>query len=205
MHSLVRLYRLLARSAKSDNIKATINSKPVLSVPVRNSTHGDATNDSSVVYGSADTKVRTISLNRPKALNALNLDMIRSLTPRFLQWNQSSEVVCIIMKGCGGRAFCAGGDVVAIHSLASGEAIEKAMQFFEEEYRLNHIIATAPKPQVSLLNGITMGGGVGLSIHGRYRVATDDTLFAMPETVIIPVQFVQDEIVKVSHISSARK
>lgn len=99
------------------------------------------------------------------------------------------------MKGAGGKAFCAGGDIRAMHDLgkawhaakegtSGAEAGSEATVFFREEYTLNYLIATSPIPQVSILNGITMGGGVGLSVHGKYRVATENTMFAMPETGI---------------------
>jgi enoyl-CoA hydratase/carnithine racemase len=134
-----------------------------------------------------------VLLNRPRALNALNLDMVRSLTPFYTDWHwdTSSAVATssaaqlsplarriVVMRGAGQKAFCAGGDVRAI-----AESCDVA--FFREEYELNHHIATLPPhlcAHVALIDGITMGGGVGLSVHGRFRVATERTLFAMPET-----------------------
>jgi len=128
---------------------------------------------------------QTVVLNRPKALNALNLPMVHQLTPLYLGW-QKTDDVAIIMKGNGGKAFCAGGDVVQVRksSVEEKKPLEEVCSFFRDEYKLNHLIATSTTPQISLLNGITMGGGVGLSVHGRYRVATDNTMFAMPETAI---------------------
>eukprot|EP01113_Clastostelium_recurvatum_P038973 TRINITY_DN5893_c0_g1_i4.p1 TRINITY_DN5893_c0_g1~~TRINITY_DN5893_c0_g1_i4.p1 ORF type:complete len:335 (-),score=104.04 TRINITY_DN5893_c0_g1_i4:30-1034(-) len=115
--------------------------------------------------------------------------MIRILTPKYKEWHKLPEQQVVIMKGAGEKAFCAGGDIVAIYhsgkekkdGKGDGEA---ARNFFYEEYVLNHLIATLPSAQVSILNGITMGGGVGLSVHGRFRVATESTVFAMPETGI---------------------
>lgn len=130
-------------------------------------------------------KVGSILLNRPKALNALDLGMIKQITPTLLEWQKSGDVQCVVMKGEGGKAFCAGGDIVSVRKLGvEGRPVSEVADFFRQEYHLNYLLATATTPQVSILNGITMGGGVGLSVHGKYRVATDNTLFAMPETTI---------------------
>lgn len=137
-----------------------------------------------VLLGSAD-KARRITLNRTKVLNSLDVAMVRAITPAYREWNQDPRVAVVLIKGAGPKAFCAGGDIVAVREAGlRGESVVEVVQFFKEEYILNHLIATAPKPQVALLNGITMGGGVGLSVPGRFRVATDHTLFAMPETGI---------------------
>ncbi|NXK05840.1 HIBCH protein, partial [Herpetotheres cachinnans] len=127
--------------------------------------------------------VGVITLNRPKALNALNLPMIRQIYPQIKTWEQDPETFLIIIKGTGGKAFCAGGDIRAITD--AGKVGDRLPQdFFREEYILNNAIGTCKKPYVALIDGITMGGGVGLSVHGRFRVATERTLFAMPETAI---------------------
>lgn len=124
-----------------------------------------------------------ITLNRPKALNALNLSMIRLLHPQLKKWENDSETDLVIIKGAGGKAFCAGGDIRAVTEAGkAGDSL--AQDFFREEYILNNAIGTCRKPYVALIDGITMGGGVGLSVHGRFRVATEKTLFAMPETAI---------------------
>ncbi|XP_051998588.1 3-hydroxyisobutyryl-CoA hydrolase, mitochondrial [Xyrauchen texanus] len=124
-----------------------------------------------------------ITLNRPKALNALNLTMIRHIYPQLKKWDNDSETDIVIIKGAGGKAFCAGGDIRAVTEAGkSGDSL--AQDFFCEEYILNNTIGTCQKPYVALIDGITMGGGVGLSVHGRFRVATEKTLFAMPETGI---------------------
>lgn len=124
-----------------------------------------------------------ITLNRPKALNALNLSMIRLIHPQLMKWQVDEEAAVVIVKGAGGKAFCAGGDIRAVTEAGRvGEPL--AQDFFREEYILNHAIGTYQKPYVALIDGITMGGGVGLSVHGRFRVATEKTLFAMPETAI---------------------
>ncbi|XP_076858444.1 3-hydroxyisobutyryl-CoA hydrolase, mitochondrial [Brachyhypopomus gauderio] len=124
-----------------------------------------------------------ITLNRPKALNALNLNMIRHIYPQLKRWEEDSETDIVIIKGVGGKAFCAGGDIRAVTDAGKAGA-PLAQDFFREEYILNNTIGTYKKPYVALIDGITMGGGVGLSVHGRFRVATEKTLFAMPETAI---------------------
>lgn len=124
-----------------------------------------------------------ITLNRPKALNALNLSMIQQIYPQLKAWEENSETYLIIIKGNGGKAFCAGGDIRAVTDAGKAGA-RLAQDFFREEYILNNAIGTCRKPYVALIDGITMGGGVGLSVHGDFRVATEKTLFAMPETAI---------------------
>ncbi|XP_030435517.1 3-hydroxyisobutyryl-CoA hydrolase, mitochondrial isoform X1 [Gopherus evgoodei] len=124
-----------------------------------------------------------ITLNRPKALNAFNLSMIRQIFLQLKTWEKDPETFLIIIKGTGGKAFCAGGDIRAITD--AGKVGDRLTQdFFREEYILNNAIGTCQKPYVALIDGITMGGGVGLSVHGHFRVATEKTLFAMPETAI---------------------
>ncbi|CAL8341218.1 unnamed protein product [Boreogadus saida] len=124
-----------------------------------------------------------ITLNRPKALNALNLTMTRLLYPQLKEWETDEQTDIVIIKGAGGRAFCAGGDIIAVTEAGkSGDPL--AQDFFREEYVLNNTIGMYKKPYIALIDGITMGGGVGLSVHGRFRVATEKTVFAMPETAI---------------------
>ncbi|KFV58796.1 hypothetical protein N341_11185, partial [Tyto alba] len=124
-----------------------------------------------------------ITLNRPKALNALTFSMIQQIYPQIKAWEQDRETFLIIIKGTGGKAFCAGGDIKAIAD-AGKVGGRMTQDFFREEYILNNAIGTCKKPYVALIDGITMGGGVGLSVHGHFRVATEKTLFAMPETAI---------------------
>ncbi|XP_059558550.1 3-hydroxyisobutyryl-CoA hydrolase, mitochondrial isoform X3 [Myotis daubentonii] len=121
-----------------------------------------------------------ITLNRPKALNALNLSMIRQIYPQLKKWEQDPETFLIIIKGAGEKAFCAGGD---IREVVKGDR-KISQDFFREEYVLNNAIDSCQKPYVAFIHGITMGGGVGLSVHGLFRVATEKSLFAMPETAI---------------------
>ena len=124
--------------------------------------------------------VGLITLNRPKALNALNLSMVKTIYAQLKEWEKSLNLV--MMDGSGGKAFCAGGDIRTITSLPKGSPTQG--EFFYKEYMLNHLIGTLKIPMVALIDGITMGGGVGLSVHSPYRVATSKTLFAMPETGI---------------------
>lgn len=124
-----------------------------------------------------------ITLNRPKALNALNLSMIQRIYPQLQEW-EAEQKVMIIIHGTGGKAFCAGGDVRSIIESRKEPGNSLAEDFFREEYKLNYLISTLETPYIALIDGITMGGGVGLSVHGYYRVSTDKTLFAMPETAI---------------------
>lgn len=124
-----------------------------------------------------------ITLNRPKALNALNLNMIRRIYPQMTKWEEDTKMKMVIMKATGGKAFCAGGDIRAVTD--AGKVGDRLSQdFFKEEYILNYKIGTYDIPYIALIDGITMGGGVGLSVHGDFRVATEKTMFAMPETAI---------------------
>lgn len=125
-----------------------------------------------------------ISLNRPKALNALNLQMIREIDTALDHFERDSEVFCVVLKSCSDRAFCAGGDMRRVRELVLAEQFDEAEQFFQEEYALIERISAFPKPYLSLIDGICMGGGMGLSVHGRYRIATERAVFAMPETAI---------------------
>jgi 3-hydroxyisobutyryl-CoA hydrolase len=130
--------------------------------------------------------VRTIELNRPKKLHSLNGSMIRKIIPRLQEWAKSDMANVVIIKGSGPKAFCAGGDVAALaeDNLKGEEGQQKSTEYFGLEYKLDHLIATYQKPYVAFIDGITMGGGVGLSVHAPFRIATERTVFAMPETTI---------------------
>jgi enoyl-CoA hydratase len=136
------------------------------------------------VLTSREARIGHILLNRPQALNALDIGMIRALTAALAGWRDDPAVHAVVVEGAGGRAFCAGGDVRAIraHALAGEPAPIEA--FFSEEYALNRMIAEYPKPYVALIDGICMGGGIGISVHGQVRAATGAATFAMPETAI---------------------
>lgn len=120
-----------------------------------------------------------ITLNRPKALNAINLDMVDAITSNLKKWEKTKNLV--IIKGVGDKSFCAGGDVRAV---VEAGPTEESKNFFRHEYQMNALIGNYKIPYIAFIDGITMGGGVGLSVHGKYRVATERTLFAMPETAI---------------------
>ncbi len=123
------------------------------------------------------------TLNRPQALNALNRGMCAAFHRQLIDWAGDPAIDRVIVEGAGERAFCAGGDVVGLyHAGRAGSAEWEG--FFHDEYRMNQAIAHYPKPYVALLDGVTMGGGVGISIHAPWRVATGRMLFAMPETGI---------------------
>lgn len=125
-----------------------------------------------------------ISLNRPSALHALTLDMVHAMTDILVKWQTSKKVKCIIIDHAEGRGFCAGGDIAFLRNSALNDAGKSGRQFFHDEYQLNHLLFTYPKPVVAFMDGITMGGGVGISQPARFRVATENTRFAMPETGI---------------------
>jgi len=122
-----------------------------------------------------------IILNRPQALNALTLDMIHAMTARLEDWAGDPAVATVLIRGAGDRAFCAGGD---IRALIQPDNAAYIAGFFADEYRLNRLIFRYSKPYVALIDGIAMGGGVGVSVNGALRIATEATLFAMPETGI---------------------
>lgn len=130
-----------------------------------------------------DGQLGHIVLNRPKAINALTRGMVRMITSALEQWENDDGVATVLLSGAGERGLCAGGDIVAIYhdSLAGG--METAL-FWADEYRLNALIARYPKPYVALMDGIVLGGGVGLSAHGSNRVVTERTKVGMPETAI---------------------
>jgi enoyl-CoA hydratase len=125
-----------------------------------------------------------ITLNRPQALNALTLDMVRAMREALDAWAQDDAVTRIIVQGAGEKAFCAGGDIRKLVEAGKEGRKEEALTFWREEYELNALIAAYPKPYIALIDGICMGGGVGISLHGSHRVAGDRYLFSMPEVGI---------------------
>ncbi len=127
--------------------------------------------------------IAIITLNRPQALNALNRAMCNAIRTQLAIWAHDGSIAAVVIQAIGEKAFCAGGDVVGLS--AAGKAGSQDWEdFFFDEYRLNYAIATYPKPYIALINGIVMGGGVGLSVHGLYCVASEKYIFAMPETGI---------------------
>ena len=124
-----------------------------------------------------------ITLDRPEALNALTETMCVQITRALQDYEADPQIGAVVIDGAGERAFCAGGDVIMLHD--SGKAGDgRAEQFWRTEYALNEYISRYPKPYIALIDGFVMGGGVGLSVHGRLRIAGDTTRFAMPETGI---------------------
>jgi enoyl-CoA hydratase len=124
-----------------------------------------------------------VTLDRPQALNALTLEMAATLDERLAAWAGDSTVAAVVIRSAGGRAFCAGGDIRALHD-ASKRRDPYVRDFYRTEYRLNHRIKSYRKPYIALIDGIVMGGGVGLSVHGSHRVVSERCHFAMPETGI---------------------
>jgi enoyl-CoA hydratase len=125
-----------------------------------------------------------ITLNRPRALNAVTLVMVRALRDQLDAWRNDAAVTRVVITGAGDRAFSAGGDLRQVYDLGRNGRQEEALIYWREEYALNTIIKHYPKPYIALLDGIVMGGGVGVSIHGSHRVAGDKFVFAMPEVNI---------------------
>jgi enoyl-CoA hydratase/carnithine racemase len=142
--------------------------------------------DNADIVFSCEGGVATVLLNRPQALNAFTLGMYRQFDPALHGWAKDPDIHAVLIEGAGDRAFCAGGDVRAVYEAGKGIAGDRSFTsvFFAEEYRIISFIHQYPKPYIAILDGITMGGGAGVSVHGAYRVATEKTMFAMPETGI---------------------
>lgn len=132
---------------------------------------------------SVENSVGRIRLNRPKAIHALTPGMCETVIAALLDWRKDDSVQAVMIDHAEGRGFCAGGDIALIANSAKGDCVE-AEHFFLLEYRMNHLLFVYEKPIVAFIDGITMGGGVGISLPCRYRVATERTMFAMPETGI---------------------
>ena len=125
------------------------------------------TGDTEILFAVEDG-IATVTLNRPSALNALTQAMVRAFHPKLIEWASDDGVRAVVIRGAGEKAFCAGGDIRALYD---NRGTDFAKYFFREEYRLNRAIHHYPKPYVALMDGITMGGGVGVSVHAGYRVA----------------------------------
>jgi 3-hydroxyisobutyryl-CoA hydrolase len=159
-----------------------MSSTPIRYTTVPKELPGDELDD--VLFNSL-YGVRTVELNRPKKLNSLNGSMARKILPRLREWEKSQMANVILISGAGSKAFCAGGDVAELaRQNATKEGQQKSSDYFALEYQLDHLIATYSKPYIAIMDGITMGGGVGLSVHAPFRIATEKTVFAMPETTI---------------------
>ena len=129
-------------------------------------------------------KAGFLSLNRPKAIHALTLDMVHIMTEALLQWRDDPAIEAIIIDHAEGRGFCSGGDIAFLRHSALEDGGVSGRCFFHDEYQLNHLLITYPKPIIAFMDGITMGGGVGISQPAKFRIATENTRFAMPETGI---------------------
>ena len=128
--------------------------------------------------------VELITLNRPQALNAVTLGMVRAFTRQLQEWRDDPSITRVVLTAAGSRAFSAGGDVRALYDAGTAGRHNEMLAFYGEEYALNTIMKHYPKPYVAVIDGIVMGGGVGVSVHGSHRVAGDRFSFAMPEVSI---------------------
>jgi len=128
--------------------------------------------------------VGLITLHRPQVLNTLTFNMCKLMNETLARWEQADNIKAVIIRGAGDKAFCAGGDIRTIYELGKHKKLDEALRFFKEEYQLNARIYNFPKPYIALLDGITMGGGMGVSIHGNFKIATERMVMAMPETGI---------------------
>ncbi|MGL4575624.1 MAG: 3-hydroxyisobutyryl-CoA hydrolase, partial [Burkholderiaceae bacterium] len=139
------------------------------------------------LHTAAQYGLGVITLNRASALNSLSLPMVRALRAALDAWRHDEAVHAVLICSSSERAFCAGGDIRFFYEAARGTAMQGAAlleDFFTEEYALNYVIATYPKPYIALMNGVIMGGGMGIAETGRFRVVTDNTKMAMPEVNI---------------------
>lgn len=127
--------------------------------------------------------VGLITLNRPKALNSLTHAMVVQMRAQMQAWEKDPQVGCVVVRGAGERAFCAGGDIRAMRESGLTQT-SYARDFWREEYTLNAYIKHYSKPYIALIHGVCMGGGIGLAVHGQFRIASGSAVFAMPETGI---------------------
>lgn len=144
---------------------------------------GDVLSETTDVLFEEKGHAGLIILNRPKALNALTHEMCVVMHRQLERWLIDDAVHHVLIKSNSEKAFCAGGDIRQVAENGP-ENIDKSLPFFADEYRLNTYMESYPKPLIALIDGIVMGGGVGISVHGAYRVGSEKTLFAMPETAI---------------------
>lgn len=125
-----------------------------------------------------------LTLDRPTTLNALSHEMVRAISNALARWRDDPSIRAVLIKAVPGKAFCAGGDIRVVIEAAREGGSTRAARFFADEYKMNWRIGTLGKPYVALIDGITMGGGLGVSVHGTHRIATERTVIAMPETAI---------------------
>lgn len=141
------------------------------------------TPETTLVNVQVDGQCGRLTLNRPGALHALNLEMVQIITKALLAWRDDPSVTVVLIDHAGPRGFCAGGDIAMLAASGATDSVE-ARAFFHAEYRLNHLMFSYEKPIVAIMDGIVMGGGVGISVHAPFRIATERTTFAMPEAGI---------------------
>ena len=139
--------------------------------------------DTDIFFGRAGG-VATVTLNRPQALNAFTLGMYRRFAPMLREWADDPGVHAVLIRGAGERAFCAGGDIRRLYELGRAGDHDAQLTFWREEYQLDRRIKTYAKPIVALVDGIVIGGGVGLAMHAAHTVASERFVFAMPEVGI---------------------
>ncbi|MDN6529202.1 MAG: 3-hydroxyisobutyryl-CoA hydrolase, partial [Brevibacterium sp.] len=137
----------------------------------------------STVITSSHNGVGRIELNKPKLINALSQEMVGDIDDALASWRDDDSIKAVLVTGRGERGLCAGGDIKAVYNDIVAGTDENA-RFWNREYKMNHAISEFPKPYVVIMNGITMGGGVGISGHGSHRIVTDSTKIGMPETGI---------------------
>lgn len=143
-----------------------------------------ADNDDPPVLLHVEGRTGHITLNRPQAINALNHPMVRLMDEALSAWEKADDITTVLLTGEGARGLCAGGDIRSIHDDVRAGGGAASVAFWRDEYRLNARIARFPKPYVALMDGIVMGGGVGVSAHGSVRIVTERSRIAMPETGI---------------------
>ena len=141
------------------------------------------TDEPEIIFG-RQGPIATVLLNRPKALNSLTYEMLQELGAKLEAWKTDDSIAAVVVEGAGEKAFCAGGDIRALYDAKKAGEKDYLAEFYRDEYIINHTIATYPKPYIALIDGYTMGGGAGVSVHGSHRVATERTRFAMPEVGI---------------------
>jgi enoyl-CoA hydratase len=164
------------------DIQAFVQTTPIQTKDGQRVT-GDSDEAQTEVLTRVDGGVGIVTLNRPKAINSLNQTMVDTMADVLTAWAHDDTVRAVLLDGAGERGLCAGGDIVAIYHSARGDGSE-SRKFFFDEYRLNALIGRFPKPYVALMDGIVMGGGVGVGAHGNVRVVTEKTKMAMPEVGI---------------------
>ena len=148
-----------------------------------NTTTTPATHNPRPLLAEIRNGVGYLTLNRPAALNTINISMVRDMHAALTQWEQNSSVKAVVVTCHGGKAFCAGGDVRRVHECIT-QGLQEYHEFFKEEFSLNEYIYTYPKPYIAMMNGIVMGGGMGISQGAAFRIVNETTRIAMPETAI---------------------